>query len=53
MAHVERIKPMWPFLENHSNLVDRASAAETVNPGSTPGRVKPNTVKIDIDNFPA
>ena len=53
IAHVERIKPMWPFLENYSDRVDRGSAAETVDSGLTPDRVKPNTVKIDIDNFPA
>ena len=33
--------------------VDRASAAETIDLGSIPNRVKPKTVKIGIHRFPA
>ena len=33
--------------------VDRASATETVNSGSTPGRVEWKTIKIRICSFPA
>ena len=33
--------------------VDRASATETVDSGSIPGRVKPKTIKIGIHSFPA
>ena len=33
--------------------MDRASATEAVDSGSIPGRVKPNTMKIDIYSFPA
>ena len=36
-----------------SGRVDRASAAEAVDLGSIPGRVKPKTIKIGIHNFPA
>ena len=35
-----------------SGRVDRASAAETVDSGSIPGRVKPKTIKIGILSFP-
>ena len=31
--------------------VDRASATETVDSGSIPGRVKPKTIKIGIHSF--
>ena len=33
--------------------MDGASATETVNSGSIPGRVKPKTIKIGIHSFPA
>ena len=36
-----------------SGRVDRASATETVDLGSIPGRVKPKTIKIVIHSFPA
>ena len=36
-----------------SGRVDRASATEAVDSGSTPGRVKPKTIKIGIHSFPA
>ena len=36
-----------------SGRVDRASATETVDSGSIPGRVKPKTIKIGIHSFPA
>ena len=36
-----------------SGHVDRASATETVDSGSIPGRVKSKTIKIGIHSFPA
>ena len=36
-----------------SGLVDRASAAGTVDLGSTPGRVKPKSIKHGIHSLPA
>ena len=33
--------------------VDRPSAAEMVNTGSTPGRVKPKAMKLGVNSFPA
>ena len=36
-----------------SGRVDRASATETIDSGSIPGRVKPKTIKIVIHSFPA
>ena len=36
-----------------SGRVERASATETVDSGSIPGRVIPKTIKIDIHSFPA
>ena len=33
--------------------VDRASATETVDCSSIPGRAKPNTIKIGIHSYPA
>ena len=36
-----------------SGRVNRASATETVDTGSIPGRVKPTTIKIGIHSFPA
>ena len=33
--------------------MDRASVAKTVDSGSIPDRVKPNTIKIGLHNFPA
>ena len=36
-----------------SGRVDRASATETVDSGSIPGRFKPKTIEIGIHNFPA
>ena len=36
-----------------SGRVDRASATETVDSGSIPGRVIPQTIKIGIHSFPA
>ena len=36
-----------------SGRVNRASTTETVEPGSIPGPVKPNTLKIGIYSFPA
>ena len=36
-----------------SGRMDRASATEAVDLGSIPGRVKPNTIKINIHSFPA
>ena len=32
---------------------DRAPAAEAVDSGAIAGRVKPNTMKLGIHNFPA
>ena len=43
----------FPFLKPISGRVDRASATETVDLGSTPSRVKPKTTKIVIYRFPA
>ena len=40
-------------LVNVSGRVDRVSATETLDLGSIPGRVKPNTIKIGIHSFPA
>ena len=37
-------------LEN--GRVDRASATETVDSGSIPGRVKPKTIKVGIHKLP-
>ena len=36
-----------------SGRVDRASATETVDLGSIPGRIKPKNIKIGIHSFPA
>ena len=36
-----------------SGRMDRASATETDNLGSIPGRVKPKTIKLGIHSFPA
>ena len=36
-----------------SGRVGRASATETVDTGSIPGRVNPKTIKIGIHSFPA
>ena len=36
-----------------SGRVDRASATETVDSDSIPGRVKPKTIKIGMHSFPA
>ena len=36
-----------------SGQVDRASATETVDSGSIPGRVKPKTIIIGIYSFPS
>ena len=36
-----------------SGRVNRASATETVDTGSIPGRVKSTTIKIGIHSFPA
>ena len=33
-------------------LVDKVPAAETVDQVQIPGRIKPNTIKIGIRNFP-
>ena len=45
---------MFKFiLQPISGRVDRASATETVDTGSIPGRVKPKTIKIGIHSFPA
>ena len=33
--------------------MDRASATETVDSGSIPGRVQPKTIKIGVHSFPA
>ena len=41
------------MLEPISDRVDRASATETVDSGSIPGRVIPKTIKIGIHSFPA
>ena len=38
-------------IEPISGCVDRASVAETVNSGSIPGRVKPETIKISFQSF--
>ena len=42
-----------PILEPISGRVDRASATETINTGSIPGRVKAKTRTIGIHSFPA
>ena len=39
-------------LQPISGRVDRASATETVDSGSIPGRVKPKTIKIGIQSSP-
>ena len=36
-----------------SGRVDRAFVSEMVGLGSIPGRVKPKTIKVGIDSFPA
>ena len=43
----------WDVATTFCNGVDRASATETVDSGSIPGRVKPKTIKIGIHSFPA
>ena len=45
----DRIISLWPI----GGRVDRASATDTVDSGSIPGRVKPKTIKIGIHSFPA
>ena len=45
--------PAKHSLYSISGRVDRASATETVDLGSIPGRVKPKTIKIGIHSFPA
>ena len=42
-----------PMLEPISGPMDRAPAAETIDTGSIPVRVKPQTRKIGIHSFPA
>ena len=46
---------MWAFIAQLliSGRVDRASATETVNSGSIPGRVKPKTINIGIHSLSA
>ena len=36
-----------------SGRVDKASATEAVDTGSTPGRVKPKTIKMGTHSFSA
>ena len=43
----------WKAFKPISGRVDRATASETVDSGSIPGRVKPKTRKIGIPSFPA
>ena len=47
----------WPKILGRmspiNGRVDRASAAEAVDSGSIPGRVKPKTIIIGIHSFPA
>ena len=38
---------------NDHNQVDRASATETVDISTIPGRIKSKTIKIGIHSFPA
>ena len=47
----ENRRPGFP--NRISGRVDRASASETVELGSIPGRVKPKTIKIGVHSFPA
>ena len=51
-THVSMGVNTFPF-EPISGRVDTASATETVDLGSIPGRVKPKTIKIGIHSFPA
>ena len=44
----QAVDPLWL-----SNLTKYLSAAETVDLGSIPGRVKPKTIKNGIYSFPA
>ena len=44
--------PLTLEQEPISGRVDRASATETVDSGSIPGRVIPKTIKIGIHSFP-
>ena len=39
--------------ESNPSRVHTACATETVDSGSIPGRLKPNTMKISIHSFPA
>ena len=41
------------YAEKISGRMDRASASETVDQGSIPGCVIPNTIRIDIHRLPA
>ena len=47
------INPISKNLKLINGWVDRASATESVDSGSIPGRVKPKTTKIGIHSFPA
>ena len=48
-----RISLVGVYFQPISGRVDRASATETVDSGSIPGRVIPKTIKIGIHSFPA
>ena len=49
----ERFSFFFTTRQPISGRVERASATETVDTGSIPGRVKPKTIKIGIHSFPA
>ena len=48
-----RTETIITFILLISGRVDKASPPETVYSGSFPGRVKPKTIKIGIQRFPA
>ena len=51
--HAKRKIKQHRAIQPISGRVDRASATETVDSGSIPGRVKPKTIQIGIHSFSA
>ena len=51
--HINKVINVCYLNQLISGRVDRASATETVDSGSIPGRVKPKTIKIGIHSFTA
>ena len=51
--HINKVINVCYLNQLISGRVDKASATETVDSGSIPGRVKPKTIKIGIHSFPA